>query len=586
MAEDYTTSTALLEALELAGVSHLFLNVGSDHPAILEAISKQHAEGKPKKIRFITAPHEFVGLSAAQGFFQASGKMQAILVHVDAGTLSMGGAIHNVSRARIPVLMLAGTSPITDEGEAVGSRNEFIHSIQDTIDQRGITRGYTVYENEIRTGKNVKQLILRASQLAQSEPPGAAYLMASRECLEERISPYDIDATKWKPIAPSALSPASLETIGEALLNASRPVAVTTYLGRDPHAVTSFVKLAESLGIAVLEALPSHLNFPHDHPLYLGNHWSGPPDSVLHDADVVLVIDCDVPWIKTQFKPPTNARVYHIDVDPLKVQMSLFHIDTDLACQANSRTAVEQLYHYVSSHPTVTDREDKVRSRVQDLEKRHREYATNFASLEGVPEKDHILTPHYVLSRLRSYLDEETIILNEGISNYRPVADVLKLSKPGSYFTSGATALGWHGGAAIGAKLAQPTKTVVAITGDGTFLFSIPSTVHWMARRYDAPFLTLILNNKGWKSPMLSAIAVHKNGYSSKVQSDDLHVTFDPPSDYAQIAVAAGAGYGATVKSTSELDDVLEKGLKTVREGRAAVIDVWLPKFRVGDPVG
>jgi acetolactate synthase-1/2/3 large subunit len=123
MTENYTTSTALLEALELAGVSHLFCNLGSDHPAILEAISKRNAESNPMKVRFITAPHEFVGLSAAQGFFQASGRMQAILVHVDAGTLSMAGAIHNVSRARIPVLMIAGTSPVTDEGEAVGSRN-------------------------------------------------------------------------------------------------------------------------------------------------------------------------------------------------------------------------------------------------------------------------------------------------------------------------------------------------------------------------------------------------------------------------------------------------------------------------------
>jgi acetolactate synthase-1/2/3 large subunit len=117
-----TTATALLEALVSAGVTHLFVNLGSDHPAILEATSKWGAEGK-KDLRFITAPNEFVGLCAAQGFFQASGKMQAILVHVDAGTLAMAGALHNVSRARIPVLMIAGTSPITDENEMVGGRN-------------------------------------------------------------------------------------------------------------------------------------------------------------------------------------------------------------------------------------------------------------------------------------------------------------------------------------------------------------------------------------------------------------------------------------------------------------------------------
>lgn len=119
---EYTASSAMLEALEAAGVTHLFVNLGSDHPAIMEAISKRKGDGK-QGLKFITAPNEFVGLCAAQGFFQASGKMQAIIVHVDAGTLAMAGALHNVSRARIPVIMIAGTSPITDENELVGTRN-------------------------------------------------------------------------------------------------------------------------------------------------------------------------------------------------------------------------------------------------------------------------------------------------------------------------------------------------------------------------------------------------------------------------------------------------------------------------------
>lgn len=85
---EYTTSTALLEALVSAGISHLFVNLGSDHPAILEAVSKRILDGKTD-LRILTAPNEFVGLCAAQGFFQVSGQMQAIIVHVDAGTLAM-----------------------------------------------------------------------------------------------------------------------------------------------------------------------------------------------------------------------------------------------------------------------------------------------------------------------------------------------------------------------------------------------------------------------------------------------------------------------------------------------------------------
>jgi len=436
----------------------------------------------------------------------------------------------------------------------------------------------------------VKQNILRAAQLAQSEPQGPAYLMASRECLEEEITPYTVNVQKWKPLAPTALSESSVVEIGDALLSATLPVIITTYYGRDPAAVSGLVALSERLAIPVIEALPAYLNFPHDHPHYMGNHWSGPlegKNAVLDEADVVLIIDCDVPYIKTVFKPKETARVYHIDTDPLKTQMSLFHIDCELSCRANSKTAVKQLLAYISK-TTKHVMEASIKSRSDDLRDRHEEYSSKVRSLCAMPKDDDRITPHYALSVLRAQLESSAIILSEGISNYRPVADVMCPTLPGTYFTSGATALGWHGGAALGAKLAQPDATVVSITGDGSFLFSLPENVHWMSRRYDIPFLTVILNNRGWKSPMLSAMAVHKDGYTSQMNSsDDLHVTFDPPPDHAGVAVAAGAGFGVIVKKASELETAIRKALQVVRqEGRSAVVDVWLPKFNVGDRVG
>ncbi|PCH01395.1 Thiamine pyrophosphate enzyme, C-terminal TPP-binding [Penicillium occitanis (nom. inval.)] len=582
---NYTTATAMLEALASAGVSHLFVNLGSDHPAIVEAVSKWQLDGR-QGLRFLTAPNEFVGLSAAQGYFQVSGEMQAMLVHVDAGTLAMAGAIHNVSRARIPVIMMAGTSPITEEGEMRGTRNEFIHYIQDNGSQRNIVKGYSVYDHEIRTGKNAKQIILRAAQFAKSEPQGPAYLVASREALEEEIEPYEVNAKKWAPLATSALSPNSVKEIGAALLAAENPVVITTYLGRDKAAVHELIKLCESLGIAVIEALPAYLNFPHTHPLYQGSQWSeGLSQSPLDTADVVLVIDCDVPWIKSVFRPAASAKVYHIDCDPLKINMSLFHIDTELSCQANARTALEQINDHISGLQS-SELSTAVGVRTQKLAKRHDEYIAHINKLSVVPSNDDVITPHYALSVLRSVLDDSCIVLSEGISNFRPVADVLMRTEPGSYFTSGGTALGWHGGAAIGAKLASPSSTVVAVTGDGSFLFSLPANVHWMARKYNAPFLTVILNNRGWKSPMLSAITVHKNGHSSKVTADQLNVTFDPSCDHSQVAVSAGAGFGVCVEKASEIEGALKQALEVVRGGRAAVVDIRLPKFEVGDRVG
>lgn len=113
-------------------------------------------------------------------------------------------------------------------------------------------RGYTVLNQEIRTGKNAKQLVLRAAQFSKSDPQGPSYLIASREALEENIEPYSVDVKKWKPLAPRGLAPSSVQQIAESLLTAKSPVVVTTYLGRDTSAVAELVKLCETNGIAVL----------------------------------------------------------------------------------------------------------------------------------------------------------------------------------------------------------------------------------------------------------------------------------------------------------------------------------------------
>jgi acetolactate synthase I/II/III large subunit len=124
-------------------------------------------------------------------------------------------------------------------------------------------------------------------------------------------------------------------------------------------------------------------------------------------------------------------------------------------------------------------------------------------------------------------------------------------------------------------KLAAPDKIFVALTGDGSYMFSQPSTVHWMARRYRTPFLQIIYNNRGWKAPKFSALAVHPDGFASR--AEDLDLSFDPPPDYSGIAAAAGGAYARVVKRPQDLEAAVAKGLRVaLEEKRCAVIDVWL----------
>ncbi len=109
----YTTSTALLEALAEAGVTHIYANLGSDHPGLIEALAQARAEGKDGELpTVIVCPHEIVALSAAHAHAQVARAPVAVIVHVDSGTQNMGGVISNAMRGRVPVLVFAGHRPL------------------------------------------------------------------------------------------------------------------------------------------------------------------------------------------------------------------------------------------------------------------------------------------------------------------------------------------------------------------------------------------------------------------------------------------------------------------------------------------
>ncbi len=566
-----TASMALLDALTEAGVSHIFANFGSDHPALIEAIAEARAKGRIIPT-VVTCPNEMVALSCAHGFAQVSGRAQAVIVHVDCGTQALAGALHNAMRGRVPVFIFAGLSPATQEGEAVGSRNEFIHWLQDVADQRGIVRQYVKYENEIRSPANVRQIVHRALQIAESEPKGPVYLTAAREVLDGEAPAVPIDIARWRPTGAAALPPQAVEMLAEKLARAHRPLVVTSYLGRQPAAVDELVKLCTRLAIGVLESVPSTMNYPPSDALHQGSQWNQPEQNVaLAEADVVLVLDSDVPWVPTVNRPAASAEIFHIDTDPLKPTMPLWYIGAHGAYAVDALTALRQLNAHL----------DGAAIDAEAVEARRRHYARRHAALAAARitrarGSDGTITAEFLTAALRHAIGEDAIVLNEGITNYDVIFDLMARGRPGTIFASGGSSLGWHGGAAIGAKLAAPGRTVVSLTGDGSYLFSVPSTVHWMARRYRTPFLTVIYNNRGWRAPKLSALAVHPDGYAAR--ADDIGVDFEPAPDHGGIAAAAGGAFARRVQRPEEVDGAIAEALNAVHvEKRAAVLDVMLP---------
>jgi acetolactate synthase-1/2/3 large subunit len=514
-------------------------------------------------------------MSAAHGYAQATGEPQAIIVHVECGTQNLGGAIHNAFKAKVPVLVFAGASPYTQEGELLGSRNEFIHWYQDVNDQRGIMRGYSKYDNEIRTGKNVKQLVHRALQIAKSEPQGPVYLVGPREAMEEETEPVTIDMDLWQPISPGALAEQDVEELVSDLLKAENPLVVTSYLGKKEESVGELVALCNKLAIPVLESVPQTMNFPTSHPMHTGYLWNEDKQhQMLEQADFILVIDSDVPWIPTKNKPAKDAKIYYIDADPLKEEMPLWYIPSKRFYRADALTALKQINKNLVQTNAINDK--RVSMRRETITQFHDKMKEEIRELEQ--PKDNIITPEYLSACIREIVDEDTIVLNEAITNYGVVTSHIGADKPGTHFSSGAGSLGWNGGAAIGVKLAHPDKTVISLTGDGSYLFSVPSVVHTMAEQYDTPFLTIIYNNFGWNAPKHSTLGVHPDGIAKK--TNQFWTNFNPNAELAKVAEATGNAYAKAVDHPGKLKDALQEALEHVKGGRSAVLDVRIPKVQ------
>ncbi|KAF5566548.1 Benzoylformate decarboxylase, partial [Fusarium napiforme] len=448
----YTTSFAFFEALVEAGVKNCFVNLGSDHPSILEAMVRGQRELKDKFPRIITCPNEMVALSMADGYARLSGEAQCVIVHVDVGTSALAAAIHNAAMGRAPVLIFAGLSPYSIEGELLGSRTEFIHWIQDVPDQKQIVSQYCRYVGEIKTGKNVKQMVRRALQLATSHPQGPSYLMGAREVMEETIEPYTINSAFWKPVAPAALPQSAVQEIAEALVNASDPLVIVGFTGRNHAAVEPLVALANTIkGLRVLDTGCSDMCFPADHPGWLGMKYG--VDSAIQNADVFLILDCDVPWINKLCKPKKDARIFHLDVDPLKESMLVFYIDAEQRYRVDAETSLRQITDYLRASLSEKLATAEFDRREQALQKSYTE-RIQALDAKAKPLDSGKLTTDYVCSTLRAKLPEDTIWAVEAITNMISVSEQIRATIPGQWIHCGGGGLGWSGGGALGIKLA------------------------------------------------------------------------------------------------------------------------------------
>ncbi|KAI9735681.1 MAG: hypothetical protein M1834_001697 [Cirrosporium novae-zelandiae] len=589
----YNTADAFLEALAEADVDYLFTVLGSDHASIIEAYIRRQKLKKlfPKMMVFL---HEFTCISAADGFARITQKPACVIVHVDVGTAALGQGLHNASTGRAPILIFAGLAPYTFKGEVPGSRTEHVQWYQDVPNQASIIAPYSRYSAEIKSPLHVRSIVKRALLMATTGSPGPVYLTATREVLAEKCEP----SPAWQKLdIPCGLGPLpeqAVNIIGTALLNAESPLIVTGYLGKDHQAVQDLVALADLVkGVKVLDSEAREMSFPANHRAWISPSTGA--KKAIETADVILVIDCDVPWIPTKAMPK-NATIFHIDLDPRKDRMQMFEIDATATYNADSGQSLRQLCKFISSSSLLSGRQEFFARRWDDLEKSHREGVKTILGRATASHPQSPPTVDYLFRAVREVVPEDTIFVTDAVTNQVPMVEQLQLTIPGSHISKGGSGLGWAGGASVGVKLGtelydvqnrpnltkveegKGTKFVCEIIGDGSFTFGAPTAVYWASRHYKCPFLTIIIDNGGWRAPRQSIKDVHPNGMAAVATNMELGISLEADGpDYSAIAKAAANGelFAHKVERAIDLKTTLRDAMKAIQEEKkGAVLDV------------
>jgi len=582
------TADLLVLTLARQGVEHIFLNPGTDTAPVQEALAHCAASGA-RVPRVVTCAHEAVALAAAHGYFALTGRPQVVMVHVDVGTQNLGSMVHNAFRGEAGVVVIAGLTPTTWNGEQPGGRDAVVHWHQDVPDQTGIVRPYVKLTGELRTPESLPGQITRALQVATSAPAGPVYLTVAREVL---MQPTATQPTATQPTTPSRQGPATptapdpdvLVEVARVLAYSERPVITTSRVGRDPAAVDELVRLAELLGAPVVDRR-ERLNLPTTHPCYVPDARSGA--ALMAEADAILVVDSDVPWIPLRAAPGAHATVVQVDADPVRRTTPGWGFEADYRVQADPRIALRELHTQVSRvggpglarHgaerlAALSARADERRSSPRD---------------NGVDPASATLSVAAVVQALDRCLDDDDIVIEEAVTNSEVLRCHLRRTQPATLFQSGGSGLGWGVPGAIGARLAMPQRRVVSVVGDGCFLFASPTASLLAALEADAPVTVVVLQNGGYAA---SSRPVHEL-FPDEASPQDREVVgtrFAVMPDFAKLADACHA-HGEHVHRLEELDGAMQRALDATTHGRSAVVvahvgSPWLPEPSTAAPRG
>ena len=562
----HSTSHYFLEGLNEIGLDYLFCNLGTDHAPLIEEMARWRREGI-KHPPLILCPHENTAMHMAAGYAAMSGRGQGVLVHVDAGTANAAMGAHNLFRSRTPVLLMAGRTPYTIHGELPGTRDNYVHFVQEPYDQASIVRPYVKWEYNLPSGVVAKEALRRAHSMMTSDPPGPVYMMLPREVLAEQWDEAKIvhyPAEAYGAANARGADPQFIAQLADKLMAAQYPVLITAYAGRNTRTPALLDELARLTATRVIEFSPLYLSIPHDSPCFAG--FMASPH--VEKADFGLMMDVDVPWIPKYTKHRADSVWAQVDIDVNKRDIPMWGFPAHLRAEADSARVLEQLIEMVKQRADSAFAA-RVKARMATLAEEAATRELQIAHAAADKGKSGAINPQYLCAELDRVVDQDDVVINEGVRNTFAVLNQIKRTKGGSLIGLSGGGLGFSGGMALGAKLAKPRSMVLQVVGDGGFYFCNPQSVLAVSRQYQLPIFTVVLDNTGWSAVKEATLRMYPEGVAK--QTEQFAATLAPDMDFAKVAQAAGA-YGEVLTEPEQAQAAIARCVEQVKGGRSAVL--------------
>lgn len=558
---DVTAGGAIFGKLKALGVEYVFANSGTDFPPIIEGLIEARDKGIDLP-QALTIPHEHVAMGMAHGFTLLTGRAQAVMLHTNVG-LSNGstGAI-NAACDQIPMFVMSGRTPVA-ESDRFGARTVPIGWGQEMYDQTALIREAAKWEYELKFPDQVNDTLDRGWTIANSSPQGPVYLSLPREVLCEPCPMEGLEAPSAMAPVRTVPEPTAIETAADLIAIAERPLLIAQRGAGSQEAFDALTAFVEDWGIPVCDYWANQIPIPRTSPAHIG--WT--PDSLLREADLVIVLDCLAPWWPDRARPGPDAKVITLGPDPLfarSTPMRSFPSNVTLA--GDKAETILGLIQATDRRPRDEGNIAARREATRILAEANR--ATMRANAQkgcaGPMSKEWV---SYCLSNAIKGQDRAVSVFSElGC----PLPE-LELDRHKSYFQEPHSGgLGWGLGAAIGAQLADRDRLIFATTGDGSYMFGNPTAAHQVCEALGLPVIFLVLNNEEWGAVRLSVEGLYKGGMAAK--SNDVPLTSLRPSPDFTLTAQASRAYTETVTRGEDLPAALKRAIAVATDEKRQVL--------------